>query len=482
MTRTILHADLDAFYAAVEQLDDPQLRGVPVVVGGSAEGRGVVAAASYEARSFGVRSAMPMSRALRLCPNAVRVSPRFARYAEVSHQVMAIFRALTPLVEPLSLDEAFLDVTGWVRDGANPETIGRGLKEEVKAATGLTLSVGIGANKSVAKIASDLRKPDGLVVVAPGSEAAFLAPMPARALWGVGPKTESALARAGIRTIADLARRTSADAQRLLGSHGEFLHAIANGIDEREVVVEHERKSVGAERTFPRDLADGEELRAALAKIALEVAGRLQHAGVAARTIALKLRYSNFHTITRQASLKAATADAQAIAGDVAGVARQRRNGRRRVQAAGYPVLATDGRRDATRIVECRGWVHERRPGANVIRRRGLTWSCSGARIALASAGARSQSPSGCGRRAKVKAGKRYPTMLRHDGDSRCPGHPRRPITRKDVRRTGCASIKAIWELQVSTQHAGRGPTRCSIASSSACLATRRGSTIDGRR
>ena len=313
MTRTIIHADMDAFYASVEQLDNPELRGKPVVVGGSPEGRGVVAAASYEARRFGVRSAMPMSRALRLCPDAVRVPPRFDRYAEVSARVMAIFRALTPLIEPLSLDEAFLDVSGWVRDGADPARIGRELKDEVKATTGLTLSVGIGTNKSVAKIASDLEKPDGLVVVPPGTEAAFLAPMPVRALWGVGPKTDAMLLRAGIRTIADLANRSAADARRLLGSNGEFLHGMANGIDERHVVVEHERKSVGAERTFAVDLPDGAELRAALADIAADVARRLGRSSVKAHTVALKLRYANFHTITRQASFKTPTDDVSAI-------------------------------------------------------------------------------------------------------------------------------------------------------------------------
>ena len=306
---------MDAFYASVEQLDNPALRGKPVVVGGSPEGRGVVAAASYEARKFGVRSAMPMSRALRQCPDAVRVSPRFDRYSEVSRQVMAIFRALTPLVEPLSLDEAFLDVTGWVRDGAAPERIARELKNEVKKTTGLTLSVGAGSNKSIAKIASDLQKPDGLVVVHTGTEAAFLAPMPVRALWGVGPKTDALLLRAGIRTIADLARRSETDARRLLGSSGEFLHAMANGIDDREVIIEHERKSVGAERTFARDLADCPELRRALADIATEVARRLASSSVRAHTIAIKLRYTNFHTITRQSSLKSATGDVVTIIG-----------------------------------------------------------------------------------------------------------------------------------------------------------------------
>ncbi|MBI5283812.1 MAG: DNA polymerase IV [Chloroflexi bacterium] len=306
MPRTIIHADLDAFYASVEQLDRPELRGKPVVVGGSPEGRGVVAAASYEARRFGLRSAMPMSRALRLCPDAVRVSPRFDRYAELSRQVMAIFRALTPLVEPLSMDEAFLDVTGWVEDGVAPDQIARELKREVREKTGLTLSIGAGSSKSIAKVASDLEKPDGLVVVQPGTEAAFLAPMPIRVLWGVGPKTEQVLVRAGIRTVDDLARRTEKDAERLLGSHGAFLRDLARGIDDAPVVTEHERKSVGAEETFAEDIAGGPKLRAELRRIAERVAQRMQRAGVRAHTVAIKLRYADFTTVTRQSSLKVA--------------------------------------------------------------------------------------------------------------------------------------------------------------------------------
>jgi DNA polymerase IV len=314
MNRTIIHADMDAFYASVEQLDHPELRGKPVVVGGSPEGRGVVAAASYEARAFGVRSAMPMSRALRMCPDAIRVHPRFERYGEMSARIMAIFRALTPLVEPLSLDEAFLDVTGWVADGAEPEAIGRDLKREVREQIHLTLSVGIGSSKSIAKIASDLRKPDGLVVVPPGTDAEFLAPLPIRLLWGVGPKTEQALKLAGVRTIGDLARRSAADAERLLGSGGMFLQQMAQGIDERGIETERERKSVGAETTFAHDLSDGPELRRELRRIADEVARRLLHEGVQARTVALKLRYGYFKTITRQSSGKTAIGDAAAIA------------------------------------------------------------------------------------------------------------------------------------------------------------------------
>jgi len=314
MPRTIIHADLDAFFASVEQLDNPELRGKPVVVGGSPESRGVVAAASYEARRFGVHSAMPMSRALRLCPDAVRVPPRFERYIELSSRVMAIFRALTPLVEPMSLDEAFLDVSGWVDDGAAPIDIARSLKEDVKAKTGLNVSIGVGTSKSIAKVASDVGKPDGFVIVPPGGEAAFLAPMPARALWGVGPKTEARLKQLGVRTVGDMARLDDAAAERLLGSRGLHMRDLARGIDDAAVVTQHERKSVGAETTFARDLADGPELRAALARLAQHVSERLRRAGAGGQTVAIKLRYADFRTITRQSSLRAPVDAADEIA------------------------------------------------------------------------------------------------------------------------------------------------------------------------
>jgi DNA polymerase-4 len=303
MSRTILHADLDAFYASVEQLDNPDLRGRPVVVGGPPEGRGVVAAASYEARRFGIRSAMPMSRALRQCPRAVRVSPRFDRYGEVSRRVMAIFRDVTPLVEPLSLDEAFLDASQQVTDPDGAEALAREIRRRVKEDTGLTVSIGVGTNKTVAKIASEMEKPDGLVVVPPGEERSFLAPLPVRSLWGVGPKAEEALAEMGIRTAAELA---SCDAMALaarFGVRGDWFKRMAQGLDDRPVETEHERKSVGAETTFARDLGDGPELREKLSRVAEDVARRLRKQGVTARTVVLKLRYSDFRTITRQTSL-----------------------------------------------------------------------------------------------------------------------------------------------------------------------------------
>ena len=311
--RTILHADMDAFYASVEQRDRPELRGRPVVVGGSPEGRGVVAAASYEARASGVRSAMPMNRALRLCPQAMLVPPRFDRYGEVSRQVMAIFRAMTPLVEPLSLDEAFLDITARVGAYGSAAAAGRWLKAEVRRATALNVSIGAATNKTVAKIASDAGKPDGLVVVPPGGERAFLALLPIRALWGVGPKAEAALVAAGIRTIGELAETDAGRLGRLLGPRGAALRDLACGIDERPVEPVRARKSVGAETTFARDLADGDELRAALARLAEETGVRLREKRLRARTVVLKLRYADFRTVTRRTTRAEPTDDDEAI-------------------------------------------------------------------------------------------------------------------------------------------------------------------------
>ncbi len=320
MLRTILHADMDAFYTSVEQHDNPELRGRPVVVGGRPESRGVVAAASYEARAFGVRSAMPMSRALRLCPQAVRLQPRFDRYRELSQQVFAIYRGLTPLVEPLALDEAYLDVAlekleamQLTKAPGGVEGLARWLKAEVKAQTGLTVSVGAGTNKVVAKTASGQQKPDGLVVVPPGAEAAFLAPLPVRALWGVGPKAAETLQAHSIVTVADLAAADAGMLSALLGARGAQLHEMAQGRDDRPVEPERPHVSIGVERTFAHDLADGPELRAALHRMADEVAARLTSHGMRAATVVLKLRLSDFRTMTRQRALLRATDDAETV-------------------------------------------------------------------------------------------------------------------------------------------------------------------------
>jgi DNA polymerase-4 len=311
MSRWIIHADLDAFFASVEQLDNPELRGRPVVVGGSPQSRGVVAAASYEARAFGIRSALPMATALRLCPEVVRVPPRFERYAEISQRVMEIFRRFTPLVEPISLDEAFLDVTEAVEEGhfigetglGRAEGLARTLKERVWQEVGLTVSVGLASSRSVAKIASDMEKPDGLVVAPPGSERRFLAPLPVRSLWGVGPKTAERLAADSITTIGELAARSEEWARGLFGERGVDLIRLARGIDDSLVVVERETRSVSSETTFARDIGDLRALEDSLRDLARETVERLQRHGLKGRTVRVKLRLPDFTTFTRQTTL-----------------------------------------------------------------------------------------------------------------------------------------------------------------------------------
>jgi len=300
--RCILHVDLDAFYASVEVLADPTLAGRPVLVGGTGP-RGVVAAASYEARRFGVHSAMPMARARRLCPQAVVLPPRFDAYAEVSARVQEIFRAFTPLVEPIALDEAFLDVTGSERLLGPGVEIGAAIRARVREDTGLAASVGIAATKLVAKLASEEAKPDGLLVVEPGTELAFLHPLPAGRLWGVGPATLRRLDRFGVQTVGDLAALPEATLVDALGrAAGHALHELAQGRDDRRVEPDREAKSIGQEETFPRDVHDREALRREARQMAERVGGRLRAKGLAGRTVTLKLRYPDFRTITRSAT------------------------------------------------------------------------------------------------------------------------------------------------------------------------------------
>jgi len=313
----ILHVDMDAFYAAVEVLHDPSLAGKPLIVGGL-EGRGVVSSASYEARQFGVRSAMPVARALQLCPNAVVVVPHFERYAALSTRVMGIFRDITPLVEPLSIDEAFLDVSGARRLWGTPREIAEKLRVRVKAETGLTCSVGVAATKHVAKIASTLSKPDGLLVVSAPETAAFLAARPVRALWGVGPKAAEALERRGIRMVADILQAPQGVLERALGpAMGAHVGRLARGEDPRPVETERVEKSVGHEETFLEDVADPAVLRTELRRLADRVAARLRAGGWEAGTISLKLRFADFTTLTRSVTPAEPTNVGQRI-GDIA--------------------------------------------------------------------------------------------------------------------------------------------------------------------
>jgi DNA polymerase IV len=309
----ILHADMDAFYASVEIRDRPELAGRPVIVGGTG-GRGVVLSASYEARVTGVRSAMPVTRARRLCPQAVFVAPRHGVYAAVSAEVMAAFRAITPEVEPLSLDEAFLDVSGSVRRLGRPARIGELIRASIREQHGLTCSVGVASCKFVAKLASALCKPDGLLVVPGDQVLGFLHPLPVAALWGVGEQTGQILARLGLRTVGDIAHTPVAVLQRDVGqAAGAHLSALAWGRDDRPVIPGSPDKSIGAEETFPTDVDDPEVIRRELLRLSGRTARSLRAGGSVARTVVVKLRLANFTTITRSRTLPEPTDVARKI-------------------------------------------------------------------------------------------------------------------------------------------------------------------------
>jgi DNA polymerase-4 len=304
---TILHVDMDAFYAAVEVLDHPELCGKPVIVGGPSRSRGVVSSATYEARKFGVRSAMPSAQAARLCPQGVFMPVRMERYSEISGEVMRIFRSFTPLVEPLSLDEAFLDVAGAERLFGDGPAIGRRIKERIKAELGLVASVGVSYVKYLAKLASDLEKPDGFVVIRPEDVDRRLPPLPITRLWGVGPKTATRLEALGLRTIGDVRAAGEERLVRELGDFGSHISRLARGEDARHVEPSWDAKSIGAERTFERDLTAVTAMEGELLEIAEEVGSRLRADRVAARTVQIKVRFHDFRTITRSRTLERAT-------------------------------------------------------------------------------------------------------------------------------------------------------------------------------
>jgi DNA polymerase-4 len=300
---TILHVDMDAFYASIEIRDRPELADEPVCVGGRADQRGVIAAASYAARRFGVRSAMPTAQALRLCPSLVLLPPDFERYTSESRRIMAIFRSYTPLVEPLSLDEAFLDVRGCEHLFGDALQIARSLRRDILRETGLTASVGIANSKFVAKLASDLAKPDGLREIRAEEVKQVLRPLPVGSIFGVGPRTAKRLESMGVRTVGELADLPREQVLERFGASGAWIHDLAHGHDLRRVSPRREERSLSVERTFPEDVADRAELKRKLLEFSEELAFRLRASGLRGRTVALKARFWDFRTVTRSATL-----------------------------------------------------------------------------------------------------------------------------------------------------------------------------------
>jgi DNA polymerase-4 len=335
--RAILHLDIDAFYPSVEVLDNPELKGKAVIVGGTKE-RGVVSSASYEARRFGVHSAQPMAAAMRLCPKGIFLPVRMARYKEISGQVFKIFHLFTPLVEPVSIDEAFLDVTGSTRLFGQPEEIAATIKRLVREETGLTISAGLAPSKFVAKIASDLDKPDGLTVARPDRVQAFLDPLPIDKMWGVGKQTQARLHRLGIWTIGDLSRFPSEVLEKQFGKHGAKMHQLALGIDERTVFPWSEAKSIGHEETFSGDIMEREAATKEILFLAEKAARRMRQEGVSGRTITLKVKYKDFVQVTRSATLPVLTCDGHAIFSTACGLMDKTDVGRKPVRLLGVSV------------------------------------------------------------------------------------------------------------------------------------------------
>jgi DNA polymerase-4 len=306
--KQIIHLDMDAFYPSVEVLDNPALKGRAVIVGGSKE-RGVVSSASYEARKYGVHSAQPMAMAMRLCPNGIFLPSRMSRYKEVSDQVFDIFHHFTPLVEPVSIDEAFLDVTGSERLFGSPLEVAKKIKQRVVKEIGLTVSAGIAPSKFVAKIASDMDKPDGLTVVLPGKVREFLDPLSIDKMWGVGKVTQKTLTRLNVHTFRDLRLMPVEALEKEFGKHGYMMHQLSMGIDERDVVPHHDAKSIGHEQTFSKDIMDLEVAKKELLGLANSVAYRMRRHNVEGRTISLKVKYSDFVQITRSTTLSKSSDD-----------------------------------------------------------------------------------------------------------------------------------------------------------------------------
>ena len=333
--RSIIHIDLDAFFASVEELENPELKGLPLIVGGDPDKRGVVAACSYAARKFGVRSAMPMSIAIRLCPQAIRLPGRHHLYGVYSRRVMAIMADYAPVVEQISIDEAFLDVTGCEPLYGSAERIARRIQGRVRSEIGLPCSLGVAGNKTVAKIATDSGKPNGLVVVPPGQEAAFLAPFVVEVIPGVGKKTAERLHQMGVRSVRELARLPLVRLREEFGAHGENLHRLARGLDDSPVVSGREAKSISQERTFDEDTADAAQVHRCLLECTQRVGSELRRQGCMTRTITLKLRFQGYVTITRGLTLTLPTDVDDVIFDAASGLLQREWRGRRKIRLIG---------------------------------------------------------------------------------------------------------------------------------------------------
>jgi DNA polymerase-4 len=360
--RRILHIDMDAFYASVEQRDDPALRGRPVAVGGSPESRGVVAACSYEARAFGVRSAMPMARALRLCPGLLVVPADFSRYRAASQRVLAIFRACTPLVEPLSLDEAYLDVTENAWNEPLGMEVARRLKAQIRDELQLTASAGVAPNKFLAKIASGWKKPDGLTVISPDRVEPFLQQLPVDALWGVGPVTAKKLRARGIDRLVDVRAADLKLLHETVGSLADWLRQLANGVDDRPVEPNREAKSSGSENTYPEDLTDLDTVRLEIAEMASHAIGWLTRRQLLARTVTIKVRYDDFTTITRSHTA-APTRDEADLTARAVRLLEKTEAGRRPIRLLGVSVHNFSGEHDPDTEVDRLPFDDERSRG-----------------------------------------------------------------------------------------------------------------------
>ncbi len=333
-SRTIIHLDMDAFYPAVEVLDNPELKGKPVIVGGSRE-RGVVSSASYEARKFGIHSAQPMATAMRLCPDGIFLPVRMSRYKEVSKQVLEIFYQFTPLVEPLSIDEAFLDVSGSGRLLGQAEDVAKKIKQRILEEIGLTVSAGVAPSKFVAKIASDIDKPDGLIVVPPNGVRDFLDPLPINKMWGVGKVTQEALTHLNIYTFKDLSQVPVMVLEQKFGKHGLKMHQLSLGMDDRGVIPEHDVKSIGHEETFLEDIMKLDVTRKELLALANKVARRMRRGGVTGKTVTLKVKYSDFVQTTRSTSLSKSTDDSLEIYSTICSLLERTEVGKRPVRLLG---------------------------------------------------------------------------------------------------------------------------------------------------